>query len=62
MPYRLSDAEFAAMITLTDLMKRYGYCVKKIADAGSLYWLASDQGRCVVGPDNTDHLSKSCVM
>ncbi|MFN9133427.1 MAG: DUF2750 domain-containing protein [Phycisphaerales bacterium] len=52
MPYRLSDAEFAAMITLTDLMKRYGYCVKKIADAGSLYWLASDQGRCVVGPDN----------
>ncbi|MDX2148945.1 MAG: DUF2750 domain-containing protein [Planctomycetota bacterium] len=37
---------------MTDLMKRYGYCVKRIADAGSLYWLESEQGRCVIGPDD----------
>ena len=51
MPYTLSDVEFAAMLRLTDLMKRYGYCVKKIADFGSLYWLESEQGRCAIGPD-----------
>lgn len=39
------------MLRLTDLTKRYGYCVKKIADAGSLYWLESNNGRCVIGPD-----------
>lgn len=51
MPSRLSDGEFAAMLRLTDLKKHYGYCVKKIADAGALYWLESDQGRCIIGPD-----------
>lgn len=51
MPYKLSDGEFVAMLRVTDLTKRYGYCVKKIADAGALYWLESDMGRCVIGPD-----------
>jgi hypothetical protein len=50
-PYKLSDDELAAMLRVTDLGKRYGYCVKKIADAGALYWLESDAGRCVIGPD-----------
>jgi hypothetical protein len=45
------DAEFEAMMKLTDLRKRYGYCVKKIADGGALYWLEGPEGRCVLGPD-----------
>ena len=51
MPYKLSGTEYAAMLKTSDLAKRYGYCLKKIADAGSLYWLESDEGRCVIGPD-----------
>lgn len=39
-----------AMLALHDLRKRYGYCVKTIADVGSLWWLESDHGRCVLGP------------
>jgi hypothetical protein len=51
MACNIKDGEFRAMLALADLKKRYGYCVKKIADAGSLYWLESDKGRCVIGPD-----------
>lgn len=51
MPYTLKDAEFTALLSENDLRKRYGYCVKKIADFAALYWLASAKGRCVIGPD-----------
>lgn len=51
MAHKLTDGEFRALLATADITKRYGYCVKKIADAGSLYWLESDIGRCVIGPD-----------
>ncbi len=51
MAHKLNDGEFRALLATADITKRYGYCVKKIADAGSLYWLESDMGRCVIGPD-----------
>lgn len=49
--YKLNDGEFRALLATADITKRYGYCVKKIADAGALFWLESDMGRCVIGPD-----------
>lgn len=39
------------MLKVTDLGKRYGYCLKKIADNNVLYWLEGPEGRCVLGPD-----------
>lgn len=39
------------MLSLSDLAKRYGYCLNRIADSGSLYWLESEHGRCVLGPN-----------
>jgi hypothetical protein len=53
MAYKISDSEFAAMLRLTDLGKRYGYCLKKITDNAALCWLEGPNGRCVLGPDDT---------
>jgi hypothetical protein len=53
MAYTLSESEFAAMLRVTDLRKRYGYCLKKIADHAALYWLEGPEGRCVIGPDES---------
>lgn len=44
------------MMKFTDLRKRYGYCLKKIADGGALYWLEGPHGRCVFGPDENDRM------
>lgn len=51
MPRSLRPQEFDSMLKLTDAGKRYGYCVKQIADRGAIYWAEVDGKRCVLGPD-----------
>lgn len=51
MAYSIKEGEFKALLATSDLHKRYGYCLKKIADNAALFWLESDEGRCVIGPD-----------
>ncbi|MBU6413164.1 MAG: DUF2750 domain-containing protein [Planctomycetes bacterium] len=46
----IPSKQLDAMLELRDLRKRYGHCVKMIADLGSLWWLESARGRCVLGP------------
>lgn len=50
MPRSLRPQEIESMLKLTDVRKRYGYCVKQIADWGALYWAEVDGKRCVLGP------------
>lgn len=54
MAYDLKEVEFLAMIAIVNLRKRYGYCVKKIADHGSVYLLESKASLCVIGPDERE--------
>jgi hypothetical protein len=46
MARNLRSAEVEAILSLNDNQARYGYVVKQIADAGSLWVAESDNGRC----------------
>jgi hypothetical protein len=57
-PYELPDAQFLAMMSLHNAAKRYGYCIKKLADTQKLYLLKGPDGPCMIaaGEDNLAQL------